>query len=623
MSDLEKSSKTNDTEVSNDTGQLNETRRNLFKFALGAGAVALGASQESMAIVINKNATKTAAVANDALEPSPVYPPSPGIATAYWWKESIPAYMWQPKATEYLDPSPQAIANTTAGECGRNDIQNFENFHTENGYDEYMLIAQEAMHKFTTAPNYPEQPIWGYDGVYPGPTFHARYGRPMVTRLVNDLPQDHIGYGTPEVSMHLHNMHTGSESDGFPGDYWSPNKYGPTLNDVGLYKDHCYHNVYAGYDNSRNPSHPDFIDENAIGDPREALGTLWYHDHTLDSTNANVIKGMAGFYLIFDDLDSGDENDPNDYALRLPSGEYDVPLMFQDMRFDASGHQFVDQMSPEGAVGDMVVVDGKIKPFLNVARRKYRLRLLNGGPTRDYEFNLVYNGVAKPFTRISSDGNLFEYPMMNQTAVNLSVAERADIIVDFSAFPLNAEVYLVNRLIQTTTRKPDGLSTIAAGNQVIKFKVNRNPTTPDNSRVLTAGTFMRELPPLPTQIAARRTFVFGRNNGVWTVNGKIFNVNTVIAAPKKGTAEIWTLRNDGGGWLHPIHIHFEEGRMLKRNGATPPLYERGRKDVFPLPPNGEVEVLFQFRDFNGKYIIHCHNLVHEDHAMMLRYDIVD
>lgn len=81
-------------------------------------------------------------------------------------------------------------------------------------------------------------------------------------------------------------------------------------------------------------------------------------------------------------------------ALRLPSGDYDVPIMFQYMRFDANGLQFYDQLSPEGVIGDRVVVNGKNKAFFKVARRRYRLRLLNGGPTRFYEFYLAHKGVV-------------------------------------------------------------------------------------------------------------------------------------------------------------------------------------------------------------------------------------
>ena len=135
---------------------------------------------------------------------------------------------------------------------------------------------------------------------------------------------------------------------------------------------------------------------------------------------------------------------------------------------------------------------------------------------------------------------------------------------------------------------------------------------------------MRNLPPINlTEVVARRTWEFGRKNGAWTINDQFFNVNIVRANVKKGTAEIWTLINGGGGWSHPIHIHFEEGRILKRNGVAPPAHERGRKDVYVLGPGETVEIFIRFRDFKGKYLMHCHNLPHEDHAMMVRFDIVD
>jgi FtsP/CotA-like multicopper oxidase with cupredoxin domain len=90
--------------------------------------------------------------------------------------------------------------------------------------------------------------------------------------------------------------------------------------------------------------------------------------------------------------------------------------------------------------------------------------------------------------------------------------------------------------------------------------------------------------------------------------------------------EIWELFNGDNGWQHPIHVHFEEGRILSKsvNGVpvTIPLHERGRKDVFNVGENMSIRVLMRFRDFTGKYLMHCHNLTHEDHSMMLRWDIV-
>jgi FtsP/CotA-like multicopper oxidase with cupredoxin domain len=585
-----------------------DARRSLLKLSVLGGIAALANPKNTLA----KGGVDTTGA---TLPPAIIYPPSPPVIA---WAESIPEYIYKAKLpVGELNPPPQEVGNVAMGECGRNPIQRWSDFYQEgvDSHDLYELHVNEQLHTFN--PAYPAQTIWGYDGMYPGPTFKARYGRTVITRLFNELPSNHVGFGSPEISMHLHNLHTPSESDGFPSDYWSTTKFGPTLTSNGYYKDHCYPNVYAGYDQSRlgNPT--------AIGDPREALGTLWYHDHTLDSTAANCTKGLAGFYLLYDDVDSGNENDfSNPNAIRLPSGDFDVPLMFQDMRFDASGMQFYDQLAPEGVLGDQVVVNGKIKPFFKVARRKYRLRLLNAGPTRFYEFYLVHKGVVKPFIHISNDGNLFERPLMNQTKLALGMAERGDIIIDFSAFPIGSEVFLVNRVQQDDTRKIKAIK--SPGDQVLKFIVDRNLTEHDNSRVLTATTFMRALPPIDlTEVAARRTFVFERKNGVWVVNGKIFNINSIEANPKRGTAEVWTLVNGGGGWAHPVHIHFEEGRILTRNGLPPAPHESGRKDVYVLPPDGRVEVFLRFRDFKGKYVMHCHNLPHEDHAMMVRWDIVE
>lgn len=613
MTDITKNSEAQAIEVSSDASVPDKSRRNLFKLAVGAGAgaVALATSGENLAAVV----VPVPVLDNKA---------SPTIPPAFWWKEPIPLYTYRPHAPiASLDPPVQEVANTAAGEVGRNDIQKFD-WLFEGGQPpaQYEVHVKEGKHRFTLAPNYPEQTIWGFDGKYPGPTYHAFYSVPVVIRVYNELPLDHVGYGSPEISMHMHNTHTPTESDGFPGDYWSPAKVGPTLTSPGIYKDQCYHNVYAGIENSRNPSHPDYIGPDAIGDPREALGTLWYHDHTLDATGANVVKGLCGFYIIYDDIDSGNEKDTNPKALRLPSGDCDIPLCFQDMRFDSKGTQFWDQMSPEGEIGDMVVINGKIKPFLNVQPRRYRLRFLNGGPTRYLQLRLVVDGVARPFTYIANDGNLLEFPLMNQNVVNIAMAERADIIVDFSAFR-GKEVFLVNTMEQDSTRKPKKSVSIREGNQVLKFNVGTGVVA-DPSRVLTATTKLRDLPPIDLKkVVKTRTFEFARDGGVWTVNGKIFNVNEVTASPKKGTAEIWKLVNGGGGWAHPVHIHFEEGRILKRNGRPPPAHERGRKDVYNLGPGESVELYMQFRDFTGKHVMHCHNLPHEDHAMMIRWDIVD
>src|SRR5262249_41984461 len=186
------------------------------------------------------------------------------------------------------------------------------------------------------------------------------------------------GPGMPQITVHLHNGHTASESDGFAGDYFAPG-CAPDCS-PGSWKDNHYPNIYAGYDQ--------FPLTN--GDPNEAQYTYWYHDHRAMFTAANTYKGLAGMYWLFDDRDSGNETDPNPNALRLPSGYgvHDIPLVFSDKNFCPDGTLFI---LPNGVVlpGDKWCVNGAIQTYLPVKRRKYRFRLLNTGPSRTRTHQLV------------------------------------------------------------------------------------------------------------------------------------------------------------------------------------------------------------------------------------------
>ena len=543
-----------------------------------------------------------------------VIPPSPPTTP---WVEELPRAI-TPLATAPLSPPPQLTANTAAGEIARPSHQRFEELCVPGKAgtpEQYEMHARENP-SWIFNPAYPPQPIWGFSGATgeattPGPTIFARYGQSLICRIYNDLPADHVGFGTPEISTHLHNLHTPSESDGFPGDFYSASKAGPTLAGPGAFQDHFYPNVYAGLD-----------DVGGIGDHTEALGTLWYHDHTMDFTAPNVYKGMAGFYFLFDDLDTGNEQT----GLRLPSHPYDYPIILQDKRFDATGRLTFDQFAPEGLLGDKIAVNGKIEPVLRVERRKYRFRFLNGGPTRFYEIYLQSKGgtTVYTYTHISNDGNLFPAPLLNQFKLRLGVAERGDIVVDFARFPLGTELYFANQLLQTDTRGPGNVK--APGTRMLKILVDRNPAVPDASRVPSA---LRPLPALPANVNSlpvTRRWEFARSGGMWTVNGQLFNVNVVRAAIPKGTAEVWELVNPDNGWQHPVHIHFEEGRILSKtaSGVSVPIppHERGRKDVYVLGKAETLKIYLRFRDFTGKYPMHCHNTIHEDHSMMLRWDIV-
>lgn len=151
------------------------------------------------------------------------------------------------------------------------------------------------------------------------------------------------------------------------------------------------------------------------------------------------------------------------------------------------------------------------------------------------------------------------------------------------------------------------------------------PAVDDDSVDPATNPHFYDLPSTAGTPAVTRTFKFERGNGQWQINGQFFDCNQVrFKVQQNNTIEHWILQNSSGGWQHPIHIHFEEFQTLLLNGQPPnnsPLVNTGRKDVIRLEHNSEVKLFFRFRDFLGRYPMHCHNTIHEDHAMMLRFDI--
>ena len=491
--------------------------------------------------------------------------------------------------------------------------QRYAQFAPQNAYEIHMKETKQKFH-----PAIPATTIWGFDGIFPGPTFKARYTKPGVptanmVRFYNELPANHVGFGIPSTTIHLHNAHTPPESDGGPWNFF----------DSGTCWDNHYPNVLAGF--STDPA--------GIGDPTETLGTSWYHDHRQDFTAQNVYAGLEGFYLLYDDLDCDDETNPA--GLRLPSGKYDVPLMFNDKVFGSDGNLVYDFFSLDGLLGDKMCVNGKVQPYMNVERRKYRFRMLNGGPSRVYAFGLS-DGSA--MYQISSDGNLLPMPVVRGVPGALpdlndyivtGVAERNDIIIDFSKYGPTQRIYLMNMAEQINGAGPTG-KIAKTPVQLIQFRVGNLPLIADQSVIPNATslaaigrTTMRDLPDTGdlTTVAQNRTWKFERVNGGWAINGLPFDANRVSASVQRNSREVWTLQG-GSGWWHPVHIHFEEHQVLSRNGG-PGLQYEGRKDVVLLRGGETAKIYFNFRDWVGKYPMHCHNVVHEDHAMMVRWDMVD
>jgi len=485
----------------------------------------------------------------------------------------------------------------------------------------YFIQRMRANPNFsiTSDPNIPLQTIWGFNqggldnktdpAIFPGPTIRSRYQQPIVVRRYNELPSGNGGFGVAETTTHLHNFHSGPESDGGPCRYFFQ----------GQYYDYYYTMQQAGFASTHPPN----------GDLNESLSSLWYHDHRDMHTAENVYKGLAGFHLIFNEFDTGDEGT----GFHLPTfPDFDIPLMLNDKLLNhTTGLICFSTFMNEGLVGDVYLVNGRVRPFLAVKKRRYRFRVLNAGPSRYYTLFLTNPDNLSdviPFWVIGNDGNLLPQPIQ-VTSVRVSVAERPDIIIDF-AQNAATRVRLENRLEQISGAGPTD-NILPAGHNggqgyLMEFQIG--DVVPDNSVDPNTMPHFYNLPDNMGTPRITRTFVFnigGPNDTPWIINGQVMDCSTIRFAVERNSIEHWILQNAGGGWHHPIHIHLEEHQILTRNGVPIPStsVEHSRKDVVELFPIETVEIFMRFRDFSGDYPMHCHNTIHEDHAMMLLWQVAD
>jgi FtsP/CotA-like multicopper oxidase with cupredoxin domain len=516
-------------------------------------------------------------------------------------------------------------------------------------------------------PQFPTQDansVWTFNGTIPPKLVVARYGEPILFRHHNKLPTDvtqNNGFGRNTISTHEHNGHHGAENDGFTGAFFFPNQF----------YDYHWPIVLAGTFSvntaATDPRAGSPADDGGInkvpGDWRETMSTHWFHDHMFTFTSQNVYKGNAAMFNIYSSLDRGNESINDGVNLRLPSGtskswgnlEYDINIMLNEKAFDASGQLFMDIFQFDGFLGDLMCVNLTYKPYFEVERRKYRFRILNASVSRFFKYGL---SDGSPMIQIANDGNLLPSPVVQTVSDEQGIAERYDWVIDFSRYNAGDKVWLVNVCEHSNGKKPAADLTIAQAlsgqssdpcvGKFLEFRIVRDPVQPDQSQVPAVMIPNPDLSNIP--VSRERTFTFGSGAsqplspddpaafvtgagsqpgpwGVVTDKGSMLNASygRISAAPKFGTREVWTLQNGGGGWDHPVHIHFEEGQVLARNGSASnvPAWEKGRKDVYRLRPGGSVTLTMQFRDWGGMFMEHCHNTVHEDNAMLVRWEIDD
>jgi spore coat protein A, manganese oxidase len=440
--------------------------------------------------------------------------------------------------------------------------------------------------------------FWSFGHFMPGPTFETRSGEPLLVEWANGLPKehflpvDHTIHGAeadkPAVRtvVHLHGAKTRPESDGYPEDWIVPGKS----------------SLYF-YPNEQDAA------------------MLWYHDHALGINRLNVYAGLFGTFLIRDGVED---------ALNLPSGKYEVPLALYD-RLLTRDAQLLYPVSPDPLspwipelMGNAILVNGKLFPYLEVEPRRYRFRVLNASNARFYRLTLVDSASANnvPFHQIGTDQGLLPAPVP-LTSLEIAPGERADLIVDFSEhrgaqLVLKSAAFIVMQFRVSSGKVIETSSLASALRPVPKIAETQSVQT----RLLTLDEYVNK----------------SGNPAMLLLNASHWNM-PVTEKPVLGSTEIWTLINPTND-SHPIHLHLVRFQILDRQPYEPWLFQTKRQLHFlgpPEPPGANeagwkdtvqahshmvTRIIVPFTGFTGRYVWHCHILEHEDNEMMRPYEVV-
>ncbi|MER5915145.1 multicopper oxidase domain-containing protein [Streptomyces sp. NPDC001982] len=416
------------------------------------------------------------------------------------------------------------------------------------GYDVYRLTAKDA--DVTVLPGTTTR-MRLFNGEV-APVIRATRGRPVIIEQTNAL-------GVP-FSMHLHGGHVPARHDGHPDNEVLPG-------------------------GSRVFSYPN----------EQRASTMWLHDHSHHAHGENIYFGAVAGYLLTDECEE---------RLPLPKGRYDVPLYLRDAKFadDGSLVYAMDGFRDRPTV----LVNGRPSPYFEVAARKYRFRLTNTSNERAF---LLQLGEGDEMTHIATDGGLLPAPV-SARVLEIWPAERQEVVVDFSRYPVGSKIVLSNKLAFP-----------GEAAEVMRFDVVR--TADDPSRV---PDQLRAVPDLGTP-TVERSFVmsFDAATGQHLINGKPFDPQRVDLRPQLGTTEIWTVTNTDTrfGIPHSMHTHLEHFQVVDRDGKAPAAGEAGLKDTVTVMPGKSVRFKLKFTDYRGKFMYHCHLMGHQTMGMMGQMEVVD
>lgn len=403
---------------------------------------------------------------------------------------------------------------------------------------------------------------------YLGPTIRVRTGQKVRIRFQNELPE--------ASNVHWHGLYVPDYADGHP-------RFVAQSGEEYVYEFEVINRA----------------------------GTYWYHPHPHARTGAQVNAGLAGLFIVEDDIEQ---------ELALPSGEYDVPLVIQDRRFDDTNQlMYVNNMHDRmmGFWGDTVLVNGQVNPAMPVSNRSYRLRLLNGSNSRIY---ILAWDDQRPVHVIGTDGGLLERTV-SKPYITLGPAERAELWVEFSYFAGSQR-----QLVDLGTGRAIPIASFDVDNS------GGIVSTPPSS--LRDQTMLDPLDAVNSDNPRIFEFMMSQRP---TINQQSFQMDIVgqDEIVQLGDTEIWEFRNlPQGGMMpmpHPIHMHGHQFQVISR--SIDPMFEQqwssitagyldyGWKDTVLLLPGETVRVIVKFDTYPGLFVYHCHTLEHEDLGMMRNYEV--
>lgn len=334
----------------------------------------------------------------------------------------------------------------------------------------------------------------------------------------------------------------------------------------------------------------------------QAAASLWFHPHAEGTTATQVYGGLAGAFILTDDM-----TDALEANKQLPAGDYDIPLMIQDRSFGADNGSGARPLAyggmmagMSGMLGDYLLVNNVIAPALNVETRQYRFRLFNGSNARVYDFALS-NGAT--FNIIGTDGGLLPTPVVANN-IRLAPGERSEIVVDFRGASVNDTLALVNRATNNLVVVQFNVTNAVADDVTLYSSL---PNNADIYQRLTAA-----------DATNTRRFVMNTVGMMrFAINSKLFDLNRIDEQVAAGSTEIWEISNDTA-MAHPFHAHAIQWQILDIDGVPASGIDLGWKDTVLVLPGQTVRFIGRFDPAvnTGLYYYHCHILEHEEAGML-------